>query len=151
MFIQGFLVDELVVGDFLPELPIAPDGDLDRNVVRELPIEVKETDVGIVSVEVPVDYQVDVGVAHVSLVVVGPGVVCGHFPALGPQQSELLLRFGVLDVQVYVDVPQLGVSVRLLCEEELLSELLPLVAGVLALGVDGANDDSAAGLLPVLH
>ena len=71
---------------------------------------------------------------------VGPGVVDSGAPAFAPQLPQELLGFGVTDVQVDVDVPDLQASVGLLDQVQLLLELLPLEGRVLSLGVDGSDD-----------
>ena len=71
---------------------------------------------------------------------VSPGVVDSGAPAFAPQLPQELLGFGVADVQVDVHVPDLRASVGLPGQVQLLLELLPLEGRVLALGVDGSDD-----------
>ncbi len=61
-------------------------------------------------------------------------------PAFTPQLSQELLGFGVTDVQIDVNIPNLRVFVGLFGKVQLLLELLTFEEGVLTLGVNGSYD-----------
>ena len=144
MFIKGFPVDIATVSLLFP-VSCHVHCHFDGEVVAELSVEVEKLDLALVFWrEVAVENDVDVGATACGEVSVAG--VRGDGPAFESQLLEELLRLRVLDVQVNVDIPDLGVVVGLFGSEELLCEFLPLGSGVDCLGVNCTDNEP-----PALH
>ena len=142
MFIKGFPVDIATVSLLFP-VSCHVHCHFDGEVVAELSVEVEKLDLALVFWrEVAVENDVDVGATACGEVSVAG--VRGDGPAFESQLLEELLRLRVLDVQVNVDIPDLGVVVGLFGSEELLCEFLPFGSGVDGFGMDCTDDKTPA-------
>ena len=87
----------------------------------------------------------------VSTAIAGPSVVSGNFPSLPFKTTKKFGCFSIVNVEVDVDIPELGIFVDFLSEVELFFEFFPFLGGVIAFCVQSAYDDLTRGLIISLN
>ena len=87
----------------------------------------------------------------VSTAIAGPAVVSSNFPSLPFKTTKKFGCFSIVNVEVDVDIPELGIFVDFLSEVELLFEFFPFLGGVIAFCVQSTYDDLTWGFIVSLN
>ena len=87
----------------------------------------------------------------VSTTIAGPAIVSSNLPPLSFKITKKFGCFSIVNVEVDVDIPELGIFVDFLSEVELFFEFFPFLGGVFAFCVQSTNDDLTRGLIISLN
>ena len=87
----------------------------------------------------------------VSTTIAGPAIVSSNLPPLSFKITKKFGCFSIVNVEVDVDIPELGIFVDFLSEVELFFEFFPFLGGVIAFCVQSTNDDLTRGLIISLN
>ena len=103
-----------------------------------MPIKIQEFNLGVSVIEVSMNNNVYVGVSAVSRVVVSPVFMYYYISFFHSKLSETFLGFSIIDIQIYINLPNLRIHVSFFDKKQLFMQFLPFMRGIFTFRVNSS-------------